>query len=104
MHALQLYFNTLVQVLQAPEVIILARPKNIKTIKVTLEVEPPYTGFAVLTFCGGGEAKGTYVTSKAVQLKNGTVIHVGEHGGIQEMTAKEAKRRRGDLQEPEPEE
>lgn len=63
-----------------------------KTIKVTLEVEPPYTNFAVLTF-GGGAKGGVALTSKPLQLHNGEVIRVGEHGGIEQMSKTEAKRR-----------
>ena len=71
----------------------MSRAKSKKTIKVTLEVEYPYTSYAVLTF-GGACDKGLVVTSKPMKLNPGAVIHVGENGGIEQMTANEAKRRR----------
>ncbi len=69
----------------------MAKQKN-KTITVTLEVEPPYTNFAVLTF-GGGAKGGVALTSRPLELHDKEVIHVGEHGGIEQMSKTEAKRR-----------
>lgn len=71
----------------------MARTSKPKMIKLTLEVEPPYTGFAVLTF-GGGAGGGLAVTSSPIKLQHGSTIHVGENGGIEQMTTKEAKRRK----------
>lgn len=64
-----------------------------KKITVTLEIEPPYTSFAVLTF-GGGKSGGVALTSAHLALNDKGVVYVGENGGIQQMTSSEARRRR----------
>ena len=65
-----------------------------KTITVTLEVEPPYTGFAVMTF-GGGSDGSLKITSKPIRLNHKSVVLVGENGGIFQMTKKEWENRKG---------
>ena len=68
-----------------------SRAKN-KKITVTLEIEPPYTSFAVLTF-GGGKDGGVALTSAHMALRDKSVVYIGENGGVQELTGAEAKRR-----------
>ena len=75
----------------------MARTTKSKRITVTLEVEPPYTAFAVLTF--GGADGGLKVTSKPIGLKDKSVILVGENGGIFQMTRKEWSNRKGAVKE-----
>lgn len=71
----------------------MAKTKGKKPITVTLNIEPPYTSFAVLTF-GGGANGGVALTSKPLALRDKSVIYVGENGGVQVMTSSEARRRR----------
>lgn len=66
------------------------RPKSKGKITVTLELEPPYTDFAILTF-GGGAKGGVAMTSKLLHLHNKEVIYVGEGGGIMQLTKPQAK-------------
>lgn len=63
-----------------------------KRITVTLEIEPPYTQFAVLSFGGSADGK-CYLTSHPMKLHDKEVIQVKENGGIEQMTRVEAKRR-----------
>lgn len=71
----------------------MAKAAKGKRITVTLEVEPPYTGFAVLTF--GGSDGALKITSKPIKLNHKSVVLVGENGGIFQMTTKEWEHREG---------
>lgn len=71
----------------------MAKATKGKRITVTLEVEPPYTGFAVLTF--GGSDGALKITSKPIKLNHKSVVLVGENGGIFQMTTKEWENRKG---------
>lgn len=71
----------------------MAKAAKSKRITVTLEVEPPYTGFAVLTF--GGSDGVLKITSKPIKLNHKSVVLVGENGGIFQMTTKEWEHREG---------
>ena len=61
--------------------------KKDKKIRMTLEVEPPYTYVGIFTFLGPKD-KGLAITSKPIELKDGTILHVGERGGIRLQTTK----------------
>ena len=77
----------------------MANKKNNKRITVTLEIEPPYTSFAVLTF--GGADTSMKITSKPIKLHDKSVVLVGENGGIFQMTKKEWSNRVGKVKESE---
>lgn len=55
--------------------------KQPSKIHVEMDIEPPYTLYATLTFAGAKD-KGIAVTSKTVKLIQNTKIDVGENGGI----------------------
>lgn len=67
--------------------------KNNKTITFTVEVEPPYTWVGIFTFMGPKD-KGLAVTSNPVELYDGGILHVGEHGGIYMQTTKTGAKRK----------
>ena len=77
----------------------MANKKSKKRITVTLEIEPPYTNFAVLTF--GGSDGAMKITSKPIKLNDKSIVLVGENGGIFQMTKKEWSNRLGKVKESE---
>ena len=68
-----------------------------KTIEFTVCVEPPYTSVGIFTFLGAKD-KGIAITSKPIELKHKSVIHIGENGGVEVMTTKQAKNRKKGIQ------
>ena len=68
----------------------MARQPN--KIHVEMDIEPPYTLYATLTFAGAKD-NGIAVTSKTVKLINNTQITVGESGGIAVGLVKKSKKK-----------
>ena len=71
----------------------MANKKSEKRISITLDIEPPYTYVGVFTFMGAKD-KGLAVTSKPVRLVDGSILHVGENGGIYLQTTKTGRGRK----------